>query len=383
MSGSPAGTDEQETILVVDDNAANRLLAEAMLSSGGYGVRLAEGGTEALEAFESEPPSLVLLDVLMPGMDGFETLARIRTLPRGASAPIMIVTALADLASVQRAIEAGADDFVTKPINRNELLIRISTLLGRRKRAAPAVETTAVGLGCGEAPPQVADRRDEMASLLVHDLKHPLTTIYFNAGLLARDPTLSPRGAAKVQRILRSSETLETMMMSILDVTCSVNGSLPLHLTEFEVASLLADVKSAMAPQAEGNHQSIEVVAPRETGRIKADRDLLRRGLENLIDNSTKYGPPESTIRLEVRSVGVRVQFRVRDEGPGVPLVYREKIFERNFQLEAPAASVGRRGRGLGLTSVRVAAEAHGGRAWIEDHAAGGSCFCIEIPVDV
>jgi two-component system, sensor histidine kinase and response regulator len=372
MSASANGTAKRETILAVDDNAPNRLLAEAILSSAGYDVQLAESGQQAIEMFQASPPRLVLLDILMPGMDGFETLKRLRALPGGGATPIMIVTALTDLMTVQKAIELGADDFVAKPLNRTELLARIWSLLGARRSR----EARLAGL---DESAFVDQQRAGITSLLVHDLKHPLTTIYFTAGLLVRDPALPSRMQEKIRRVLRASETLDHMIMSLLDVTCSEDGALRLNVTDFEVRALLAEVLSTMEPQAEANRQTIELVQKvLETMHVQGDRDLLRRMLENLIDNSTKYAPPESTIRLEVSGGDGCLEFRVRDEGPGIPLGHRHNVFHKYFQLE-PEAHPGRRGRGLGLTMVRVAAEAHRGTVWIEDQPKG-SCFCVRIP---
>jgi two-component system sensor histidine kinase/response regulator len=371
ITENPAGN--QETILVVDDNAPNRRLAEAILVTGGYRAVLAESGPEAIARFQALPPDLVLLDVLMPVMDGFETLRRLRELPRGPETPIMIVTALADLGSVQKAIEAGADDFVSKPINRTELLARIWSLLGARKlrEEQHPMEGDADLQGLGQ-------KQRELTSLLVHDLKHPLATIYFNAGLIARDASLSPKTQEKVRRILRGGELLDGMITSILDVMCDEDGSLRLHRGEVEIGALLAEVAGAMGPQAEANRQRIELV-PNDKVNIQGDRDLLRRMLENLIDNATKYAPPESKILVEAEGKEGFVELRVRDKGPGVPLAQRNAVFQKYYQLErdAPAS---RRGRGLGLVLVRVAAEAHGGTVSVEDEPGGGSCFRVKIP---
>lgn len=393
-------------VLVVDDNAANRLLAEAILGHAGYTVELAESGRAALAAFEAGPPSLVLLDVLMPGMDGFETLGRLRALPGGAATPVVIVTALTDLASVQRAIACGADDFISKPINRTELLIRVWSLISMRSQRAAAaaaagapasgrlgVQPEVPGGGPGQGRPgsdglaaagaaegAPASKRHEVMDLIIHDLKHPLATIYFNAGLLRRDVSLSPRALEKVARILRSSEVLEAMIMNVLDVARSAEVGLRLSRSEFDLGLLLAEVAANMQPQAEASQQKIEHAAGQDVARVDADRDLVRRILENLVDNSTKYAPPATTIRLEARAGPEGVELRVRDQGPGIPPEKRSNVFEKYVQLERDAAAHGRRGRGLGLVFVRLAAEAHGGSVTIEDHPGGGGCFCVLLP---
>lgn len=350
-------------ILVVDDDRSLRRLAGQVLTTAGYEVQLAGDGQEALTAFQSGArPDLVLLDVVMPGMDGFETLARLRQLPGGAETLVVFVTGLADLSSVQRAIESGADDFVSKPFDAGELLMRIRALFGRRT---------------AERRSREGPLRETMTTLLVHDLKHPLTTIYFNAGLLRRDPELPRKAQDKVRRILRASETLENMILSILDVTRSEQGALPIRPTRFDLFELLQELTATMGAQAELNGQRLEVST---TGarRVRADRDLVRRALENLIDNATSYAPSGTAIRVEAIVGEEAFELRVRDEGPGVPVERRREVFEKYVQSHREGVR-GRKGRGLGLVFVRIAAEAHGGGAWIED-LQSGSCFCIRVP---
>jgi len=248
---------QRERILVVDDNAPNRLLAEAMLQTAGYGVVLAEDGPRALELFQLEAPDLVLLDLLMPGMDGFETVKRLRALPGGEAVPIVIVTALADLASVQRAIEVRADDFMAKPVNRVELLARVSALLGRRKREAERADGPASGLSASHAERE--RQREQLSAMVVHDLKHPLSAIYFNAGMLRRDGTIGPKSQEKVERILRACETLNGMVMTLLDINRGEAGRLALTLSEFDVAALVDEVAAAMSARAEALGQRLVV----------------------------------------------------------------------------------------------------------------------------
>lgn len=376
MSDSATGSSPK--ILAVDDNPTNRQLVQAMLKTGGYDTLLAQAGPEALDLFQKHEPDLVLLDVRMPGMDGFEVCRRIRSLPRGAKTPIMLVTALTDFGSVQSAIELGADDFLAKPINRIELLARVHSLLKNRSRGP---DSRAVP---DNLPPirelEIERQRGLLSAMAVHDLKHPLSTIYFSAGMLRRDTSLPAAAYERIDRILAASETLDGMLASMLDIGSSADGKLALHPSEFVAATLLADVQTAMGPRAELNGQRLELVIQGMTCPMRADRDMLRRVLQNLVDNSIKYAPAKSTIRLEADGKEDRVEFRVRDEGPGIPVEFREKIFEQNVQLDRDYARRGRLSRGLGLVFCRVAATAHGGRVWVEPNEPRGSSFCVEIP---
>jgi signal transduction histidine kinase len=375
----PSTPEPTTTILAVDDNATNRQLVQAMLKTGGYETMLAQNGTEGLALFEKHRPDLVLLDIRMPGVDGFEVCKRIRAHPEGQKSRIMLITALTDFASVQSAIDLGADDFLAKPINRLELLARVRWLLHGRGRP---VEARAESEPARAPEPELERERQRglLSAMAVHDLKHPLSTIYFSAGMLRRDASLSAKARERLDRILAASEALDAMLAGMLDIGSSEDGTLTIHPSEFAVASLLDDVLAAMGPRAELNGHRIELVVQGLTRPVKADRDMLRRVLQNLVDNSTKYAPPKSAIRLEARDKGSLLEFRVRDEGPGIPPEFREKIFEKNTQLDRDSALRGRLSRGLGLVFCRVAANAHGGRVWVEPNAPRGSCFCVELP---
>ncbi|MEZ0228836.1 MAG: response regulator [Planctomycetota bacterium] len=368
---------ERETILVVDDNAANRLLAEAMLQTAGYKTVLVENGSQALETFTAKRPDLILLDLLMPGMDGFETFKRLRALPGGAFVPIVIVTALTDLASVQKAIELTADDFLAKPVNRVELLARIRTLLGKRRKAVELIEPPTSGISLSHLERE--RQREQLSAMVVHDLKHPLSAIYFNAGMLKRDMSVGMKPQEKVERILRACETLNGMVMTLLDINRSEGGSLPLTLGEFDAATLLDEVATSMGVKAEAHGQKVVVSLHGAPLTVRGDRDVLRRVLENLIDNASKYAGPRTTIRLECRRGDRVVDFSVADEGPGIPAGLRDKVFDKYLQLDDSARrSPG--SRGIGLVFCRMAVEAHQGKIWVEQNEPQGSRFRITLP---
>jgi signal transduction histidine kinase len=370
---------ESGKILVVDDNAPNRLLAEAMLSAAGYKTLLAEDGLRALEVFKREKPDLVLLDLLMPGMDGFETFKRLRTLPGGETVPIVFVTALTDLASIQKAIELRADDFLSKPVNRVELVARVRTLLGKRKKSSDKIEVVS---GPELSSVERERHREELSAMVVHDLKHPISAIYFNAGMLKRDLTLGPKSQEKIDRILRACETLNGMVMTLLDINRGEAGRLELTLTQFDAAALMQEVATAMTARAEAQGQKIEVALDTGPLHVRADRDVMRRVLENLIDNATKYSGPKTTIRVEGRRGDSALQFAVTDEGPGIPEALRDKVFDKYLQLSGDPARRTPGSRGIGLVFCRIAVEAHEGRIWVEPNEPQGSRFKISIPAE-
>jgi len=176
------------------------------------------------------------------------------------------------------------------------------------------------------------------------------------------------------------------MVMNLLDVSRSEDGALVPHMTDFEVRALLGEVGSEMERRIEDKQQRLELAVAPDVHHITADRDLLRRIIENLVDNAYKYGPRRATIRVEAALLPGEagqapdtVELRVRDEGEGIPLAFRQKIFEKYARVDGRPAHEVRSSHGLGLVFCRRAVEIHGGQIWVEENAGRGSCFCVRL----
>ncbi|HSB20452.1 MAG TPA: HAMP domain-containing sensor histidine kinase [Anaeromyxobacteraceae bacterium] len=246
-----------------------------------------------------------------------------------------------------------------------------------------AKELRELGATFNEMVQEVAHqrRRDELASFLVHDLKSPLTSVLLQARMLAADESLSPAAREGAGDVVAAAESVLGMVLDLLDVASSVDGQLVPQREEFDLAELVEQVRRSAAGRAALRRQRVTVTAEGPL-RIVADRDLLRRVLDNLLDNSFKYTPPGGTIGVECRPGGPgEVELRVRDEGPGIPEAMRERIFDKYFRLDRDAFVHGRVSRGLGLVFCRAAAEAHGGRIWVEDNVPRGTTFCLRLPL--
>jgi two-component system sensor histidine kinase/response regulator len=366
----------QACVLVVDDSLANRELASANLTAAGYSVQLAEDGEQGLAMFAARQPDLVLLDMMMPGMNGFEVYKRLRASPGGQETAIVFVTALNDLVSHQQALASGADDFLTKPINRTELLLRVRSLLWIKRLKVELREGYELIRTQRDALLAAQAQREALTSLVVHDLKNPLTAILFNAEWLADNcPDVEDRGSA--QQIVGAALAMNRMVMNLLDISRSEDGMLVPRISRVDLSALIG--KTASAQSQREVQQKLEVSAPKIV--IDADADLLRRLLENLIDNAKKYSPPASTIRVDVgRGEPGWVELRVIDEGSGIPTPLRERIFDKYARLDLDTSEHVNSSRGLGLTYCRLAAEVHGGKIWVDGTAEGGSCFHVRLP---
>ncbi|HWA71338.1 MAG TPA: hybrid sensor histidine kinase/response regulator [Polyangiaceae bacterium] len=373
-------TNARQTILVVDDNLQNRLVVEGHLSAAGYEVLQAESGARAIEMVQEKAPDLVLLDVLMPGMDGFETCRQIKALPRGGDMPVVFLTALLDLGSHRKALDSGADDFLTKPVNRTELLIRVRSLLWIRRLRDELAEGYHLIRSQRDALVHAQRQKEELSTLIVHDLKGPLTAIYALLGLALRDPALAPETRDSLGEAANASLALHRMILNLLDISRSEDGRLVPRCEEVELAGVVTQVATLFSRSAEAAGQKI-VTELRSPGRVFADRDLILRLVENLVENALKYSPANSAIKIEVLAPeDGAVRLSVRDQGRGIPDVHRESIFEKYFQIEPNSVPPLRASRGLGLAFCRLAAEAHGGRIWVEANEPAGSLFFVQLP---
>ena len=369
-----------QKILVIDDNTANCQVAEGHLVAAGYAVSLAENGKDGIALFREWRPDLVLLDILMPGMDGFETCLHLKSLPKGRDVPVVFLTALGDLGSHQKAIESGADDFLTKPINRTELLIRVRSLLWVKRLKDELSVGYELIQSQRDALIHAQRQKEELSALVVHDLKNPLSAILANTQFLLEGASLNATDRVLLQDVESSAESMHSMVMNLLDISRSEDGTLLPRFSEVDIHALIEEICEATRMRCERRNMQVTFVADIST--VRADRDLLKRLIENLFDNGLKYTPPGGKIHVQVQTVNNQfVEIRVNDAGPGVPEKYRERVFEKYFQIDKDVEVQVRNSRGLGLAFCRLAAEAHGGRIWIEDNQPKGSSFCVHLPI--
>ena len=363
-------------ILVVDDQEQNRAFARAALEDEGYEVLSAASGEEGIELYRAHAPDCVLLDVRMPGLDGFATCARIRDLPHGAETPIVFLTAQRDLDTFDAALRAGGDDFLTKPVRPTELLLRVQASLKLRRAHQSNREYVELTRQQRDDVMRLQLQKERLMGFVVHDLKNPVSNIDLQAQLLVRD-RLSPDAREAGAHIREEVRSLMRLLLNLLDLSKSEEGRLVPARTAVDLASLLGDVCDALAGRARAREISLRQVVSAPS--VNADPDLLRRVLENLLENALRHAPPNSVVTVSASTRRGAIELGVADAGPGVPPAHREAIFDRFLQVDKPEQAANRSGRGLGLAFCRLAVEAHGGRIWVED-AQPGALFLLSIP---
>lgn len=382
MLGSGASMDPLDrtpTVLVVDDNADNRALAEAILLEEGYRVVLASGGEEGVAAFEREPPDCVLLDVRMPGVDGFAACERMRAIEGGAEIPIVFLTAQRDLDTFDTAQRIGADDFLTKPVHPAELALRVQAAVKLRRLGSELREHYTLLRRQRDALVRMQLQKEQLMAFVVHDLKNPVNSIGLQAQLLQRIPDLPERARGPIARIRDEARMQLRLVLNLLDIAKGEEGRLVPVKRRIDLVELVGEVIAALELRASDVGVTL---APRLDARfVYADADLLRRVLENLVENAIRHSPNGGAVRLASLEHAEGLRLSVADAGTGVPLAAREHVFERFVQLELDDAAATRMGRGLGLAFCKLAVEAHGGRIWVED-AEPGAAFCLVLPRD-
>ena len=366
-------------ILVVDDNPANVDLLEAHLVGAGYEVIPAYSGAEALSKVQTDPPDLILLDIMMPGINGFEVC---RTLKEGEETrfiPVVMVTVLTEVEDRVRALEVGADDFLSKPVDKNELLARVRSLI-RVKRLHDQLEQAKRRVEQQNAELIRLQRmRDELVHMMVHDLKNPLSGVFSRLQMLDHyeSANMTEWQRRNIRKALQSGQMLLNMITTILDVHRMEEGKLALHLEPVSLRELVDQSISEVVGEAE----EANVDVPSDIPTVEIDRSLIRRVLDNLLINAKKYTPRNGEFGVRVRKgEGDTVVVSVWDTGEGIPKEFHEKIFEKFGQVETQAAGQ-RIGSGLGLTFCKMAVERHGGTIWVESEVGKGSTFSFTLPV--
>ncbi|RZA22379.1 MAG: hybrid sensor histidine kinase/response regulator [Lysobacteraceae bacterium] len=356
-------------VLVVDDQAANVRVVSILLGRNGYEVVPASNGAEALAAAQAQTPDLILLDMMMPGMDGFELLAALRTLPALKGVPAVFLTAAHDRDLLLRAFDAGAVDYVTKPFMPEELLARVGAHIGL-KLTRDRLE-------------RVARERQELVTLVAHDLKNPLTSVLFASEML-REPDCKPERVPRYLQIIHeSTQDAVEYIRRYLDIQANALDAANRRIPPAQAACLRETVEWLLQRyelQFEGHGMRLAPQVPDHSGRVAIESMVLRQVAENLVSNAMKYAQVGGELELVVRAAAPGYwQLVAQDRGPGIPPNKQRELF-KPFQRLSEHALSNSLSSGLGLSLARQIVADAGGQLWYEDRDGGGARFIIELP---
>lgn len=386
------------SILAVDDTPGNLRLLVDLLTSEGYAVLTAASGPEAVRRVKADRPDLVLLDVVMPGMDGFEVCRLIRTDPQTTLLPVIMVTALYPGEERVKGLEAGADDFLTQPVNRHELLARVRSLL-RIKLLQDAVQAHAGEVEDWNKKLQARlDQETKLAEVarslgdIVHEIKNLLMPIVTGAGLLRTELTeLFDQLPPDEARRARASERLCTDIIDMLskgaerihvevkEIADCVKGlSTPLHLGPCQVQEVVNSVLKTLQLTASQRRIALRTEELDSLPSIHADQRRLFNVFYNLVNNAIPEVPSGGsiTIRGQTEPDRTALLLSVTDTGRGMPAEFCRQL------LTGHAVSTKTSGTGLGIKIVKHVVEAHGGVLTVESKEGTGTTFFLRLPID-
>jgi signal transduction histidine kinase len=362
-------TPQPPNILVVDDTPANLHLLSGMLKDRGCKVRPVSSGQEALQAARRIPPDLILLDINMPEMNGYEVCRRLKADPELKDIPVLFISALSETADKVKAFGAGGVDYVIKPFQFAEVDARVQTHLELRRQKRALQESY-------ERLKELERLRDSLTHMIVHDMRSPLSAILGSLELLKAFMPAEPPELARMLHAARGSAAmLNEMVTQLLDISRLEAGKMPLHKTECDLAKIARDLIASLAPSTAG--RQLRLSAPEPVTSL-CDADIVRRVIGNLLGNALKFSPKEGEIGISVAREKTALRVAVKDNGSGIPSQYHQRIFEKFFQAESKEKKLG---TGLGLTFCKLAVEAHGGRIGLDSQAGQGCTFWFTLPL--
>ena len=364
-------TTNQETaaasVLVVDDGIDNLRLLSDLLGAHGYEVRAVTTGRQALQAVEHDPPDLILLDITMPEMNGYEVCKRLKARDRSRDLPVIFLTSLTDTADKVRAFDAGGVDYITKPFQFDEVLARVKTHVALRRAQADLADSYT-------RLRALEQLRDDLVRMVVHDMGSPLQALLINLHLLKG--AVSDDSQEILQSASRLAEELSQMTNDLFDVSRLEECRLPIKQAVWDLTVMARDVRAVLGAIDATRRIDIDSAG---TVEVCCDGALVRRVMENFVTNALRHTPAGSPLRISIDSGEGRVRVAVHDQGHGVPPEARERIFEKFGTVEVRRESA-YQSVGLGLAFCKLAIEAQGGTIGVEPGVRAGSTFWFELP---
>jgi two-component system sensor histidine kinase/response regulator len=424
-------TDTQVNILIVEDSPTQTKLLRFVLEENGYIVNSANNGVKALECVRQRKPNLIITDIVMPEMDGFALCKAIKSDPDLKSIPIMLLTSLSDPQDVIKGLQAGADNFLTKPYEDTFLISRIQYIfenyeLRKRKSSNADIEVVFEGQKyfINSDRMQIVDlllstydnavqknnelhkahadlleihrqleqkniqleilnqEKNHFLSIAAHDLRNPLTIIYTAADLITEELKDKTGSETKefLEMIKQSSKFMRSLIEELLDVSVIDSGKLSIHLEPVNLMDLIRNNVALNRVLAGRKQITVEYHCANDLPILQLDRKKIEQVLNNLISNAIKYSFPQSKVKIHSKCESNNLVISVSDEGQGIPPAEMDKLF-KPFSRTSVKATSGESSTGLGLVIVRKIVEAHHGRVWAESQVKKGSTFYISLPI--
>ncbi len=367
------------TLMVVDDAPANLKLLEEILQGRGYRVMQFPCGALALKAAARHPPDLILLDIMMPEMDGFEVCRRLKADENLADVPVLFISALDGTDDKIKAFAAGGLDYVTKPFQAEEVLARVKTHLELRRQLVRIEAQKRQLQEDHNRLRELEGLRDNLVHMIVHDMRAPLMGMLLSVQNIVDG--IKKLGDDKLaeyaQIILETVDVLRDMVTTVLDISRMESNEMPLEKETCDLREVIANAMASLGALV--NDSTVVFDPPVVAMAAICDPEICRRVVANLVANAIKFTGRHGEVRVGLDRVSEGVRVTVCDTGPGIPPEYHKRIFEKFGQVAT--RKVGKRySTGLGLTFCKLAVEAQGGRIGVDSEVGKGSTFWFILP---
>ncbi|MEK7991510.1 MAG: hybrid sensor histidine kinase/response regulator [Thiotrichaceae bacterium] len=358
---------QRSKIAIVDDERSMRMQLESLLNSDEYELALFESGMALLDKLAGLNPDLIILDLMMPVIDGFEVCRQVKAQAQFQHIPIILVTVLDASKALVEGLEAGADDFIQKPVSRLELRARVRSML-RIKKQYDELDA-------------MLKMREELSNMVVHDMSSSIISVQLNATLMQEKP-MDEEQKNHLDMILMAADRLDEFVNDMLMLAKMEQSKLRIHSTMTHIQQLILDAEKHFKIIAQSKGIELKLILPNMQLNIALDANLFRRVLANLLSNALQYSPEGTTVTVKLEILppdqkGHHLRLQVIDEGSGIPEAYRHRIFEKFEVVELKKKGVAQ--IGLGLTFCKLAVDAHCGKIYVAPNRPSGSMFIVEI----
>lgn len=362
-------------ILIVDDVMSNVLLLKVLLTNEKFAIATASNGRQALEQVEKENPDLVLLDVMMPDMSGFEVAQHLKSNPNTADIPIIFLTALNSTADIVKGFQVGANDFISKPFNKEELIIRVTHQIS-------LVAAKRLILSKTEELQRTIAGRDKLYSVIAHDLRSPMGSIKMVLNMLILNLPSEKIGAEMYELLTMANQTTEdvfSLLDNLLKWTKSQIGKLNVVYQDVDLVEVTDGVIEIFSMVASLKKIRIREMKP-EKMMVNADIDMLKTVVRNLLSNAIKFSKENSEVLVKMEEVDGMAVVSVQDYGCGISEEGQKKLLHTDTHFSTFGTN-NEEGSGLGLLLCRDFVVKNGGKLWFTSKEGEGSIFSFSIPV--
>lgn len=362
-------------ILIVDDVMSNVLLLKVLLTNEKFAIATASNGRQALEQVEKENPDLVLLDVMMPDMSGFEVAQHLKSNPNTADIPIIFLTALNSTADIVKGFQVGANDFISKPFNKEELIIRVTHQIS-------LVAAKRLILSKTEELQRTIAGRDKLYSVIAHDLRSPMGSIKMVLNMLILNLPSEKIGAEMYELLTMANQTTEdvfSLLDNLLKWTKSQIGKLNVVYQDVDLVEVTDGVIEIFSMVASLKKIKIREMKP-EKMMVNADINMLKTVVRNLLSNAIKFSKENSEVLVKMEEVDGMAVVSVQDYGCGISEEGQKKLLHTDTHFSTFGTN-NEEGSGLGLLLCKDFVVKNGGKLWFTSKEGEGSIFSFSIPV--